>query len=162
MNRLGAILLVALAACSAGTPSGSVEQFAEEGSDHLSAGDPVPEYATDPPTSGAHAPVWSRCGVHQEAIPDVVQVHDLEHGVVLVQHDPDLLGDDLAALSDLAEELGSHIIIAPRPGLPAPVVATAWTVMLRLDDVDTDVISRFWDDHAQRGPEQRACPVEEP
>ena len=160
MTRLGAILLVALAACSATTASGSVEQFPDEGRDHLSAGDPLPQYGTDPPTSGAHAPVWSRCGVHDEPIPDVVQVHDLEHGVVVVQHDPDLAEEDLAALRGLAEELTSHVIIAPRSGMPAPVVATAWTVMLRLDGADTAAIARFWEDHAQRGPEQRACPVE--
>jgi hypothetical protein len=160
VTRPGAILLVALAACAA--PTGSVEQFPEEGRDHLSAGDPVPEYATDPPTSGAHAPVWSRCGVHDEPIPEVVQVHDLEHGVVMVQHDPNLAGEDLAELRDLAGTLESHVIIAPRTGLPAPVVATAWTVMLRLDKADSAAIIRFWEDHAQRGPEQRACPVEDP
>ncbi len=68
--------------------------------------------------------------------------------------------EDLAALRGLADDLGSHVIIAPRAGMPAPVVATAWTVMLRLDGADTAAIARFWEDHAQRGPEQRACPVE--
>ena len=161
----GATLLLALAvlaaACGAGSPGGIVE-FDDLGRDHLSPGDPPPSYNSDPPTSGPHAPNWSRCGFNGRPIPDVVQVHDLEHGVVIVQYSPDLSEDDLQSLIALARGLGDgSMIIAPRPELGDLVVATAWTRMQRFAEVDITALRDFWSAYARQGPELVPCPFEE-
>lgn len=142
--------------------AGGVEEFADQGRDHLAAGDPIPTYNSDPPTSGPHAPVWTRCGIYSEPIPDVVQVHNLEHGVVMVQYRPDLSDSDVESLAALVRGLGDgYMVVAPRPGLAEPVVASAWTRLQRFDDVDIEGLRDFWLDNAQRGPEVVPCPFEE-
>ncbi len=56
--RLGAILLLALVACSAGTRAPRSRSSPRKDSAHLSAGDPVPEYGTILPRAG----LTPRCG----------------------------------------------------------------------------------------------------
>ena len=53
-------------------------------------------YNTIPPTSGPHLGSLARWGVHDEPIPNELQVHNLEDGGVMVQYDcpegcPDLV-----------------------------------------------------------------------
>lgn len=159
MRRWAALLAAALVISACGT-SGGVQEFADEGRDHLGAGDPAPGYATDPPTSGPHAPTWSRCGIYERPIPDVVQVHDLEHGTVLVQYDPAIGDDDLQSLIALARGLDGHMIVAPRDGISDLVVATAWTRMQRFETIDIEALRDFWLAYAQQGPELVDCPFE--
>lgn len=82
----------------AGAAEGVRETFPDLGGEHLSdddtsaviAGSLGPlEYNSVPPTSGTHSPFWAECGVYLQAIPDIVQVHSLEHGAVLIQYNPE-------------------------------------------------------------------------
>jgi hypothetical protein len=159
VKSVALLLTLALTAAACGG-SGGVEDFPELPADHLGAGDPLPTYNSDPPTSGPHAPTWSRCGIYQTPIPDVVQVHDLEHGTIVVQYDPAIGEDDLESLIALARGLDGHMLVAPRPGLTDLVVATAWTHMQRFSTVDVDALREFWLAFAQQGPEVEACPFD--
>jgi len=153
-------LAVALASCGSSAGPEGVQEFEPLAADHLGPGDPTPQYNSDPPTSGPHAPTWSRCGVYERPIPDVVQVHDLEHGTILLQYSPDIGDDDLQSLIALARGLDGYMIVAPRPGLGDLVVATAWTKMQRFSEVDVTALQEFWAAYAQRGPELENCPFD--
>ncbi|MGH8874671.1 MAG: DUF3105 domain-containing protein, partial [Acidimicrobiia bacterium] len=166
---MAAVML--LGACG-GSEGGEVElpvqTFRDQGVNHLTeesvqdilAGAPGPDYNSDPPTSGPHAPTWAPCGVYREPIPDIFQVHTLEHGAVLAQYRPDLPADQVAALESLARELGQHVLVAPRDGLGPPVVLTAWTVLVELPELDLEAVREFHREYAQRGPEAVPCPFE--
>jgi hypothetical protein len=98
--------------------------------------------------------------VSSEPIPNTVQVHDLEHGVVMVQYRPGLDAGQVQALEALGHSYSSHVIVAPYPGLPTPVAATAWTKLMTLDRADTSKLRRFTDQFRQQGPEAGVpCPI---
>lgn len=120
----------------------------------------VASTTNDPaPTSGPHsgAPV---CGVVSRPVPVDAQIHALEHGAVAYQYrDADVGADGVAALADLAEDLGSLVLVAPNPQLDAPVVATAWNRKMRVDEVDVDRLRDFATAFRGRGPEDVPCPL---
>ena len=41
-------------------------------------------YNSNPPTSGMHSPNFERCGIFADPLTEEVQVHNLEHGFVLI------------------------------------------------------------------------------
>jgi hypothetical protein len=130
-----------------------LETFADLGGGHLREGDPAPTYNSSPATSGPHAPSSTACGIYTEEIPDVVLVHNLEHGTVVVQYLPVVSDADLVEIREFAREKGTHILVAPRADLTHPVVVTGWTRMLRLAEADLAAIDAFYDRFARRGPE---------
>jgi Protein of unknown function (DUF3105) len=137
-----------------------VESFANQGQQHLQPGQDYTAYNSKPPTSGPHSPTAAPCGVSGEPIPNTVQVHDLEHGVVMVQYRPGLDAGQVQALEALGRSYSSHVIVAPYPGLPTPVAATVWTKLMTVDRADTSKLRRFIDQFRQQGPETGVpCPI---
>lgn len=104
-------------------------------------------YNSIPPTSGAHvgssiAP-W---GIHNEQIPDELQVHNLEDGGVIIHYDPVRVdGDMIEKLRGTTNKYATQVILEPytTPPLPSPVVLTAWTRMLELQQFDEGRIETF-------------------
>jgi Protein of unknown function (DUF3105) len=114
-------------------------------------------YAQTPPVGGVHAPVWLNCGIYDQPVPAENAVHSLEHGVVWITYDPSRL--DSTQVDILRGMVGAHyvgreryIILSPYPGLPAPVVASAWGVQLRADRASDVRLSQFVDYFLQ-GPQ---------
>lgn len=114
----------------------------EEGFEHVEPGTTV-RYGTSPPTSGPHygagAPTFT--GVHEEPIPNEVQVHNLEHGHVGIQYRPGL---DPALVEELGRVTRSDpqwIFMAPYPDLPAgvQVAFTAWTALMHCSEPTEDI-----------------------
>ncbi|MGV8977585.1 MAG: DUF3105 domain-containing protein [Cellulomonas sp.] len=92
-------------------------------------------YAQNPPTGGDHSAVDQNCGYYSAPIVDENAVHSLEHGAVWITHDPQLPAAQLDTLRTFAAKSG-FVLVSPRVGLPAPVVASAWGVQLRLTSAD--------------------------
>lgn len=109
---------------------------------HVFPGAAEPAYLTDPPTSGPHQVGDHPTGDLQDPIPRPIQVAMLEHGYVLIQYrDPALR----AQLTPLVDE---HTTIAPNPGLPAPVVATAWQHKQACQTPEEAALRDFVGEHA--------------
>jgi hypothetical protein len=119
-----------------------------------------PEYNSDPPTSGAHSAKAAACGIFRQPIPDVYQLHDLAIGVVLFQYSPTLEAVEVERIEELARTFEDRIIVAPRAGMDAPVVATAWTTMMKLDAIDEERLRAFYETYAGTGPESGECPFD--
>jgi len=105
--------------------------------------DPV-TYAQTPPVGGNHNPTWLNCGVYTKPVKNELAVHALEHGAVWVTYDPDKITD--GELDSLRNKLPStYIVLSPYPGLPAPVVASAWGNQVQLDGADDERLDQFID-----------------
>jgi hypothetical protein len=105
------------------------------------------DYAQVPPAGGDHNAVWLNCGVYDQPVPNENAVHDLEHGAVWVTYDADKVkGADLDALR--AALPSTYITLSPYPGLPSPVVASAWGAQIQLDGPTdsrlADFIKSYW------------------
>lgn len=108
-------------------------------------------YAQIPPVGGDHSATLQNCGVYSNPVRNENAVHDLEHGAVWITYRPDLPADQVAALAaDAANQ--THILVSPYPGLPAPVVASAWGVQLTLDSATDPRLAQFIRTY-QRGPQ---------
>ena len=106
-------------------------------------------YDHTPPASGDHFPAWQNCGIYTQPIQNQTAVHALEHGAVWVAYQPDL---DASLVQAMTERLKSEkfALMAPYPGLQNPIVLTAWTRQLAVDDWSDPAIEEFLDTYFGR------------
>jgi hypothetical protein len=127
---------------------------------HVILGEKHPPYNTNPPTSGWHygnrvAP-W---GISESEIPNEIQVHNLEHGGVIIQYnnsDPEFVSqvEEVAAKQP---RFPCYIVVAPYPNMSSTIALTAWGVIQTLTQFDEASIQAFINAHVNRGPEQVPC-----
>jgi len=121
-------------------------------------------YNSRPPTSGCHSPTVAPWGVHEDPIPDIIQIHNLEHGGVLVQYkqgaDQTLIDQLTAFVTRLREQPKyCKLLVAPYPDLDQNIALTAWTRILKLNSYDESKLTGFIDAWIEKGPEKGiACP----
>lgn len=141
------------------------KQYPSEGSEHITPPATV-QYKTDPPTSGSHyaqasnPPAPGPTGVLQTALPNEAQVHNLEHGHIVIQYQPDALtAEQIQSLVELVQSDPSWIQLAPRANRDAKVAFTAWQVMQKcdtpndkIDEAAREFVKRF----KNQGPESVA------
>lgn len=140
-------------AASAGADIEGVEILPDPGRGHQD-GDIA--YASDAPAGGPHNPTWLNCGIYEEPIREENVVHSLEHGAVWLAYQPDLSEDQIDLLRNIVrQERRSRreplIVMAPKPDLESPIVATAWQARLRLENASDERLQAFLD-RFQRGP----------
>ena len=138
------------------------QQFANMGQAHIPQGTPAPAYNSSPPTSGPHSST-ARWGRHTTEILEINQVHNLEHGGVLIQYNcsrlpegrscSDLRGKLQGILAKAQAANGHKFILAPYGKQPRPVAVTAWTWLQYFDEADEAGILAFADAHYNNGPE---------
>lgn len=149
---LGVLLVVGLTACGGGDERAcgplTREQLDPNSGLHVLPGRDIPEYTSDPPTSGAHYSLPPPSGAVEDPIDRPLQVTALEGGMVLVQYH-DLPDADVRTLEDLGSD---QVIVAPNDDQTDPVVLTAWITKQTCSGVDVDEIESFIDDQSGRGP----------
>lgn len=168
MRRFLALLLVAsafltLVACG-GDDGGSSEDISSTTGNDTgaeSSGDGVEEfdiednshvegsvaYDQSPPVAGSHNPVWANCGFYSSEVPNENAVHALEHGVVWITYDDDVVDDEtLEALSAMADG-NDRLLVSEYPDQGSPIVLTAWNRQLPVDDLDDPQVVAFIDDY---------------
>jgi Protein of unknown function (DUF3105) len=109
------------------------------------------KYAQNPPVGGDHNPVWLNCGIYTSPVKNENAVHDMEHGAVWVTYQPTLAKSDIAKLTSQVRGQ-TYIDLTPYPGLPAPVVASAWGVQIQLTGANDPRLGAFIKKYKQ-GPQ---------
>jgi hypothetical protein len=114
-----------------------------------------PTYAVDPPAGGDHLASAARGGVYEGAsVPEEGSlVHSLEHGYVIVWHQPDLPREQRRQLEDFERRHDGDVIVAERASLPVRVAATAWGHRLLCKEVELAPLDRFFEERVGDGPE---------
>lgn len=140
-----------------------------QGQQHINKGDRHAAYNSTPPTSGPHwnlpgeAPVsW---GVYKEPIPNEAQIHDLEHGGVMIQYNCRDCPELVAQLEEFYERWwpenrlplfpnSSKLIVAPYYDMPSKIALTAWGRIDTMDAYDEPRMIRFIEAWRGKAPEQ--------
>ena len=98
-------------------------------------------YTENPPLGGPHNVVWQNCGVYEVPIHNEHAVHSLEHGAIWITYRPDLPQGQIQRLRDLAAD--EFMLLSPYPGLPGPVVASAWNNQITLQSASDPALPAF-------------------
>ena len=145
---LGVAAIALLSACGKDTasPSGGAPASSTANVKTYDVGTPkhvqgTVVYPQTPPVGGDHNPVWQTCGAYAEPIEPEKGVHSMEHGAVWITYRPDLPAAQVEKLRALADQ--GYVLVSPFPGLPAPVVASAWGKQLTADSADDAAIRSF-------------------
>ena len=98
-------------------------------------------YAENPPIGGQHNVVWQNCGIYDAPIHSEHAVHSMEHGAVWITYQPGLPADQVQKLKELAAD--DFMLLSPYPGLPQPIVASAWNRQLAFERADDAALPEF-------------------
>src|SRR5450631_1537586 len=99
-------------------------------------------YPQTPPVGGKHSAIWQNCGVYSAPVHNENAVHSLEHGAMWITYRPDLPAAEIATIAnDVSGQ--PYGLVSPYPGLPSPIVATAWGVQLKLSSASDPRLKSF-------------------
>jgi uncharacterized protein DUF3105 len=98
-------------------------------------------YVENPPIGGQHNVVWQNCGIYDAPIHSEHAVHSMEHGAIWITYRPDLAPDQVQRLKAIAAD--DYLLLSPYPGLPHPVVASAWNRQLTFERADDAGLPAF-------------------
>jgi hypothetical protein len=166
---VAAFLIYAILRAIGNPPLGNEITTTGSGS-HVRDGQPIPEYSTNPPTSGTHYDTPLPEGFYdtnsREAIaltnPQAHIVHSMEHGYVVFWYNCTLLAEaECAELKNqisqkLADYNNYKIIAFPWSFTSVPIVATSWGRMLEMPAWDDDLASQFIERNRNHAPESNA------
>lgn len=133
---------------AASQPIDGVQSFEGLSRNHTSS---QVAYPQNPPVGGDHAPQWINCGTYTHPVNTWQGVHSMEHGAVWVTYRPDLPQQQIDTLTKQAAA-NRYELLSPYPGLPSPVVASAWGKQLKLDSAEDPRLPVFLKAHLQ-GPQ---------
>jgi hypothetical protein len=130
----------------------------DEGSTHLDPKkDDLPDYGTNPPTSGDHYPIPLADGAYLSTPSPGNFVHSLEHGRIEIQYSSDLPEDDQLALKGVFDADPAGVDLFPNDDMPYDVAVTAWTQLMSCDtfkgEATLDAIQDFRNEYRGKGPE---------
>jgi hypothetical protein len=134
----------------------AVEQFPDEGAQHVSAGTEI-NYAQTPPLSGTHYGRPADGGFYEDSQPYGNLVHSLEHGAVVIYYAPDAINE--STTESLREFASTHngrwrsVIAVPSSDIESSFVLTAWRHQLAMDSYDPETVYAFLSEYIGRGPE---------
>lgn len=117
----------------------AVQTFTGLSRNHVSG---TVDYPQTPPVGGDHAPIWQTCGYYPSPVPNEQAVHSMEHGAVWITYAPSLPSAQVTTLRRLAQKQ-TYLLVSPYPGLPSPVVASAWGAQLRLPSATDPRLAAF-------------------
>ena len=153
---LGLMFLgVVLSACSDKPGEGLPDQ----GEQHIDDTATFDGYNSIPPTSGPHWNAPGPWGIFSSPIPNERQVHNLEHGGVMIQYNTQDQGliSQLRQFTLLQPNFPCFIVLAPYPDMTFTIAVTAWRARDTMEAYDKARLQEFVNAYREEGPEQVFC-----
>ena len=108
----------------------------------------------EPPVGGPHFPQPLPAGIYEQPVADGNAVHSLEHGLVWITYNRELMDEaGLGVLEDVAGDFSGDVVLSPRPRNSVSVIAASWGRILRLDGADEQQLRDFVRRNRDRSPE---------
>ena len=132
-----------------------------QGNFHIEMGSPAPlAYNSTPPTSGPHYGSLAAWNIYREPQRYELLIHNMEDGGVIVYYQcPDGCPETVAQLEAIVDpylRAGRHLVLVPNDptwtignsqplhqDMGAKIAVTAWTRILKMDEVDEEAIRAF-------------------
>jgi hypothetical protein len=130
---------------------GPILTLEDEGIEHVLPRE-TPMYKSNPPTSGTHHPEWHQFGIYGEPIDITKEVHNLEHGYVIMHYNG-IREDEVYELGLILRSDFRKVILAPYPNMAHKITLTAWNHMQVCTAVDEAAIRAFVARFRDNGPE---------
>lgn len=111
-------------------------------------------YRTNPPAGGNHSPTAAAPSVYSQPPPDEQVVHALEHGDIVLWHEPDTPPEVVDQLRALADRYDRDVLVVPRASMSTPVAATAWHRRLLCPTFERAAFDLFIRTYRDKGPEK--------
>ena len=113
------------------------------------------KYNSFPPTSGTHYPTPAIWNIYDEPVRQMLLVHNLEHGGIVVQYGDKVPAETVQQITDwYGNSDKAGILVAPLPALGDKVAFTAWTHLATCPGFDENAIGAFMDAYRFKGPER--------
>lgn len=133
------------------------QEYEDDGSKHLSAGDPPYAYKTNPPVSGPHDGEPADWGYYDQELPDIKAIHNLEHGGIWVSYQPEVLSNEQKEeLKKLAKKYDQRLIVSPRAENDSKIAIASWRRSEKADSLNLDIVNQFLTTNVNQSPEKVA------
>lgn len=130
------------------------QEFPNQGQEHIAVGAQHPAYNSFPATSGWHDAQPQPWGAYSYEVAQETLVHNLEHGGVVIQYNPEVLKGSVSKLEAIQAQFPNKTVVAPNSKLKVALALTSWRRLYTLDSLDTAKVTEFVRRYKNRGPEQ--------
>ena len=130
------------------------QEFANQGQEHIAVGAKHAAYNSSPATSGPHYVQPKPWGAYSYEIDQETLVHNLEHGGVVIQYNPELLKVSPSKLEAIQAKFPNKTVVTPNSTLKVALALTAWRRLYTLDTFDETKITDFIQRYKNHSPEQ--------
>ena len=127
--------------------------YPSEGRSHVGSLDAKVHYKTFPPTSGTHYYIPAKWGLYTVPLVLVQEVHNLEHGGIIIQYGDKVPQATIDKLSGFYSSSPDAMLLAPLPKLGNKIALTAWTKLATCTRYDEKAYAVFRDAFRGHGPE---------
>jgi hypothetical protein len=119
---------------------------------------PKPSWNSYPPTSGRHYFQWVLWGNYTEPVPIIKEVHNLEHGGMIIQYGNKVPQSDVAKITAFWQKDPTAMLVAPLPNLGNKIALTAWTNWAECTTFNEKAFKSFQSAFRYHAPESPVFP----
>jgi hypothetical protein len=119
---------------------------------------PPPSWNSFPPSSGRHYYQWVLWGDYTEPQPLIKEVHNLEHGGMIIQYGTKVPKADVDKINAFWQKDPNAMLVAPLPKLGNKIALTAWTQWAECTNFNQNAFKKFQSAFRYHGPESPVFP----
>jgi hypothetical protein len=112
------------------------------------------KYNSFPPTSGTHYPTPAIWNIYDEPVRQMLLVHNLEHGGIVVQYGDQVPAATVDQIRTWYQSDANGKIVAPLPAFKDKVAVTAWTHRMTCPGFNQEAFDAFTEAFRYKGPER--------
>jgi hypothetical protein len=119
---------------------------------------PKPSWNSFPPSSGRHYFQWVLWGDYTQPVPLIKEVHNLEHGGMIIQYGDKVPKSDVTKINEFWQGDPTAMLVAPLPKLGNKIALTAWTNWAECGSFNEKAFKAFQSAFRYHGPESPVFP----
>lgn len=119
---------------------------------------PPPSWNSYPPSSGRHYFQWVLWGNYTEPVPLIKEVHNLEHGGMIIHYGNKVPKSDISQIDAFWQKDPTAMLVSPLPKLGNKISMTAWTNWAECTRFNEKAFKAFQSAFRYHGPESSIFP----